>query len=181
MYEKSIKVPEGFTADVSGMKIVVSGPKGKLAREFKGMYGVKIERTADGITVSSESEMRKQKSKVGTAIAHVRNMLHGLEEGYTAKLKIIYTHFPVTVKVEDKDRKVMVTNFLGEKTPRAAKIFGDDTKVDIKAADIVITGTDIEAVGQTAANLEQITRVRAHDRKVFQDGIFITEKPRGLV
>jgi len=181
MYEKEIKVPEGFTVDVSGMKVAVSGPKGKLSREFKGMYGVKIERTAGGVKASSESEMRKQKSKVGTVIAHVRNMFQGLSEGYTAKLKIIYTHFPVTVKVEDKDRKVMVTNFLGEKTPRAAKIFGDDTKVEIKAADIVITGSDIEAVGQTAANLEQITRVRAHDRKVFQDGIFITDKPKGLV
>lgn len=181
MYEKEIKVPEGFTADVSGMKVVVSGPKGKLSREFKGMYGIKLERTAGGVKASSESSMRKQKSKVGAVIAHVRNMFQGLGEGYTAKLKIIYTHFPVTVKAEEKDRRVLVTNFLGEKTPRAAKILGADTKVEIKGADITITGSDIEAVGQTAANLEQITRIRAHDRKVFQDGIFITEKPRGLV
>ena len=181
MYEKEIKVPEGLTAEVSGMKVVVSGPKGKLSREFKGMFGINIERTADGVKASSESGIRKQKSKVGAVIAHVRNMFRGLTEGYTAKLKIIYTHFPVTVKVEDKDRKVLVTNFLGEKTPRTAKIIGDDTKVEIKAADITITGSDIESVGQTAANLEQITRVRAHDRKVFQDGIFITEKPRGIV
>jgi large subunit ribosomal protein L6 len=179
MYEKEIKVPEGLTAEVSGMKVVVSGPKAKLAREFNGMFGIKIERTADGIKASSESERRKQKSKVGAVIAHIRNMFLGVTEGYTAKLKVIYTHFPVTVKVED--RKVLVANFLGEKTPRVAKIFGDDTKVEIKAADITITGSDIESVGQTAANLEQITRVRAHDRKVFQDGIYITEKPRGIV
>jgi large subunit ribosomal protein L6 len=181
MYEKEIKVPEGLTAEVSGMKVVVSGPKAKLAREFSGMFGIKIERTADGIKASSESDIRKQKSKVGAVIAHIRNLFMGVTEGYTARLKVIYTHFPVTVKVEDKDRKVLVTNFLGEKTPRVAKIFGDDTKVEIKAADITITGSDIESVGQTAANLEQITRVRAHDRKVFQDGIFITEKPRGIV
>jgi large subunit ribosomal protein L6 len=181
MYEKKIKVPEGLTAEVSGMKVVVSGPKAKLSREFSGMFGIKIERTADGIKASSESDIRKQKSKVGAVIAHIRNLFMGVTEGYTARLKVIYTHFPVTVKVEDKDRKVLVTNFLGEKTPRVAKIFGDDTKVEIKAADITITGSDIESVGQTAANLEQITRVRAHDRKVFQDGIFITEKPRGIV
>ena len=181
MYEKKIKVPEGFKAEVSGMSVAVSGPKGRLAREFKGMYGIVIERTEDGIKASSESEMRKQKSKVGAIIAHVRNMIRGLDEGYTAKLKIIYTHFPVTVKVEEKDRKVMVTNFLGEKSSRVARIFGDDTKVEVKAADIVVTGTDIEAVGQTAASMEQVTRVRAHDRKVFQDGIFITEKPKGIV
>ncbi|MFH1623288.1 MAG: 50S ribosomal protein L6 [Candidatus Aenigmatarchaeota archaeon] len=181
MYEKEIKIPEGLTTDISGMKVVVGDQKAKLAREFKGMFGIKIERTADGIRVSSESEIRKQKSKVGTVVAHIRNMVRGLTEGYTARLKIIYTHFPVTVKVDDGERKVMITNFLGEKTPRAAKIFGDDTKVEINGADITVTGSDIEAVGQTAANLEQVTRVRAHDRKVFQDGVYITEKPKGVV
>lgn len=181
MYEKDIKIPEGLTADISGMKVVVADQKGKLSREFKGIFGIKIERTADGIRVSSESEVRKQKSKVGAVVAHIRNMVRGLTEGYTARLKIIYTHFPVTVKVDDGARKVMVTNFLGEKTPRASRIFGDDTKVEISGADITVTGSDIEAVGQTAASIEQATRVRAHDRKVFQDGVFITEKPKGIV
>jgi len=181
MYEKEIRIPEGLTTEISGMKVVVSGQKAKLSREFKGMFGIKIERTTDGIRVSSESEMRKQKSKVGAVAAHIRNMARGLTEGYTARLKIIYTHFPVTVKADEKERRVMVTNFLGEKTPRAARIFGDDTKVEISGADITVTGSDIEAVGQTAASLEQVTRVRAHDRKVFQDGIFITEKPKGIV
>ena len=55
---------------------------------------------------------------------------------------------------------------------------GDNTKVEVKAADITVSGPDIEAVGQTAANMEQATKIRKHDRKVFQDGIYITKKPK---
>jgi large subunit ribosomal protein L6 len=179
MYEKEIEIPEGIDVEVSKTVVKISGAKGRLQREFKGIFGIKIEKTADGkkVKVSSESDDRKTKAKIGSIIAHIRNMIHGLTEGYTARLKVIYSHFPATIKAEAG--KVLIQNFLGEKTPRVAKIVGDGTKVEVKGADVTITGTDIEAVGQTAANLEQATRIKAHDRKVFQDGIYITEKPRG--
>jgi len=179
MYEKEIEMPLNVQAEVAGKRVSVSGPKGKLEYEFKGLFGVKIEKSEKGVKAFSESEERKQKAIVGSIIAHVRNMVDGVTKGYTAKLKVIYSHFPVTVKVDEKERKVLVNNFLGEKIPRVAKIVGKDTKVDAKGADVTVSGTDIEAIGQTAANMEQVTKIREHDRKVFQDGIFITEKPRG--
>jgi len=179
MYEKEIEIPDGVNAEVMGYTVKISGGKGQLRREFKGVFDVKIEKSEDGkkIKVSSESDDRKKKASIGSIIAHIRNMIHGVREGYTAKLKVIYSHFPVTVKVE-KD-KVIIQNFLGEKTSRAARIVGNDTKVGISGADVTVTGTDIEAVGQTAANMETATKIKKHDRKVFQDGIYITEKPRG--
>jgi large subunit ribosomal protein L6 len=71
-----------------------------------------------------------------------------------------------------------VQNFLGEKTPRVARIFGN-TKVEVKGADIVVTGIDIEDVSHTAASMEQITRIKEHDRKVFQDGIYLVSREEG--
>lgn len=179
MYEKEIEIPEGVNAEVSESSVKISGEKGQLQREFKGIFDIKIEKSDDGkkIKVWSESDERKKKATVGTIIAHIRNMIHGVTAGYTAKLKIIYSHFPFTLKIEPS--KVLIQNFIGEKTPRISKIVGDDTKVEVKGADVTITGTDIEAVGQTAANMEQATKIQEHDRRIFQDGIYITEKPRG--
>lgn len=176
MYEKEVEIPENVNLELNGFTVKVSGEKGSLERTFTGFFGIKMEKADKKIKVISELDKRKQRAVVGTIIAHIKNMCRGVTEGYNATLKVIYSHFPVTVKVESK--KVIVQNFLGEKIPRTSKIFGDDTKVEVKGADISVSGTDIEAVGQTAASMEQATRIRDHDRKVFQDGIYITKKPK---
>jgi large subunit ribosomal protein L6 len=66
-------------------------------------------------------------------------------------------------------------NFLGGKKIRKAEIpQGVDVKIN---GDIIeLSSRDIELVGMTATRMEQLTRVTKRDRRVFQDGIFITEK-----
>jgi large subunit ribosomal protein L6 len=179
MYEKSVTIPENVQAELKGMTIMISGEKGKLSREFTGTFGVTMALEGKTVKISADSAERKQKAVVGAIVAHLKNMVEGATKGYTATLKVIYSHFPVTVKVDDKARKVMINNFIGEKTPRVAKIRGDVTKVEVKGAEIVVTGNDVEDVGQTAANMEKATKIREHDPKVFQDGIYITGKPKG--
>ena len=58
---------------------------------------------------------------------------------------------------------------------RKAEIIGN-CKVDVQGDEIIITGISKEDVGQTAANIERATWVKARDRRVFSDGIFIIEK-----
>ena len=178
MYVREFEIPEGVNVEIDKNKVKVSGQKGEIDRLFKGIFDIKIEKSKGGkkITVSSESTERKKKAIVGSIIAHIKNMARGVTEGYTAKLKVLYSHFPVTVKVEGN--KILINNFLGEKIPRESKIFGDDTKVEVKGPDITVTGIDIEKVGQTAASMEIVTTIKKFDRKVFQDGIYITKKPK---
>ena len=42
--------------------------------------------------------------------------------------------------------------------------------------EVVVTGINKESVGQTAANIEQATRIKARDPRVFQDGIYVVGK-----
>ena len=172
MYAKELIIPENVNVEPSGNKVKVSGPKGSLEREFQ-LNEIKIEKKENKIIVSSELEKRKIKALVGTTAAHIKNLVDGVTKGFTYKLKVIFSHFPVQLKVE-KD-KVFFLNFLGEKTPRAAKIAGK-TEVKVDGQDITVTGINLEDVGQTASNLELATRRTGYDKKVFQDGCYICSR-----
>ena len=72
---------------------------------------------------------------------------------------------------------LIIKNFLGEKIPREAKILpGVEVKID---GDLIkLKGIDIEATGQTASNIEQACRITNKDRRVFMDGIWMTNKAK---
>jgi large subunit ribosomal protein L6 len=89
-------------------------------------------------------------------------------------MEVYYAHFPMQVRVEDGD--VVIENFLGEKSPRRTPVRGD-TEVEVDGETVLISGPDKEAVGQTAADIEQLTKVSGKDTRVFQDGVYITRKP----
>ena len=79
------------------------------------------------------------------------------------------------MNVKIQGDKFVIDNFLGEKYPRKAKILKNVT-VEVKGQDVTLKGIDKELVSQTAANIEQITKITKRDLRVFQDGIYITEK-----
>ena len=108
---------------------------------------------------------------IGTTKAHISNMIVGVTEGFTYTMKIVFAHFPMTVIVE----RVVIDNFLGERHPRFSKIVGS-AKVSVKGDEVTITGINKEHVGQTMANLEQATKIKGRDPRVFQDGIYLISK-----
>jgi large subunit ribosomal protein L6 len=79
------------------------------------------------------------------------------------------------MNVEIVGNEVIIKNFLGEKIPRKSKII-ENVNVEIKGDIITINSPNKELAGQTAANFETATRIKSRDRRVFQDGIFITNK-----
>jgi len=101
-------------------------------------------------------------------------MFHGVTEGWEYEMEVFYSHFPMQVGVEGDE--VVIENFLGEKAPRRTEIHGD-TEVTVSNEEVTLSGPNIEDVGQTAADIEQLTRVQDKDVRVFQDGVYITQKP----
>lgn len=174
MVRRKVSITNKVEVKINGNLVRIKGKLGELERKFDFCgEDIKVEKVNDKMVVSCKSEKRKAKSLVGTIAAHLRNMIKGVTQGYEYELKVVYMHFPITLKVE-KD-KIIIQNFLGERTPRIANIVGS-TKVEVKGREIKVKGIDLEAVSQTAANLEQATRIVGKDRRTFQDGIFITKK-----
>jgi len=169
---KEIEIPEGITASVEDDKITIKGNLGELSRKIKNPL-VTAEVSGNKILLKPKKCTKKQKMLINTIKAHLTNMIKGVQEGFTYKLKICSGHFPMNANVEGN--KVVVKNYFGEKVPREALIL-PGVQVEIKGDEIKVSGSDIEAVGQTALNIEKSTSIKNRDRRIFQDGIWITEK-----
>ncbi len=173
---RRVKIPDGVKVNINGKVVEVIGEKGRLFRDFSSLP-ISIQLLGDEIEVSTFWTRRKERACVGTAYAHIKNMIRGVKEGFTYKLKIVYAHFPISVKVNGN--KIIIENFMGERSPRTAKIIGD-VKVSVKGDDVIIQGINIEDVSQTAANIEQATRIKNRDPRRFLDGIYVYEKTEGM-
>ena len=176
MVEKIINIPEGVEIAVDEREILVKGPKGEIRKNFDyPRYNkvVSISRSVNAVKVSSESDKRKIKAIVGTFSRHISNMILGVTKGFRCTMKVYYSHFPISVSV--KGNEVHIKNFIGEKGARVANIVGS-VSVNVGKDEIIVSGTDVESVGQTAANIEQACALSRRDRRIFQDGIFISEK-----
>jgi large subunit ribosomal protein L6 len=170
--KRDISLPDAVTASFKDNILHISGEKGELTRVFSHpdfTFSV----ANNKISIHCTKFRRKQKALLGTYIAHINNMIHGVTDGFQYQMKTVYSHFPIKTNVEG-DRFV-IQNFLGERSPRKALIL-DGVTVEAKGDDVTVKGIDKEKVGQTVANIERATAVKRRDIRVFQDGIYRISK-----
>jgi large subunit ribosomal protein L6 len=173
---RTVQVPDDVTVSVANKIVNVKGAKGNLSRDFS-YANVAIENEGKNVRIWAKWPRKKEAALIGTIYSHINNMIIGVTKGYTYKMKIVFSHFPITVKLQDK--KVVIENFTGERRPRRVKITGD-VKVKVETEDILLSGINLEQVSQTAANIEQSTKVRGKDPRVFLDGIYTYERNEGM-
>ena len=171
-----MEIPEKVSAKLGGSLLEVSGPKGKVVKDFKKIP-VTISIADKKIVIKPYGRRKKDLAVTNTSRSIVRNMIEGVLNGYTYKLKIIFAHFPISIKI--KDKQIFVENFFGERSPRVVNIIGD-CKVIVQGEDLVIQGPSLDDVAQTAANVELATRVKEKDQRVFLDGLYVYSKEKGM-
>ncbi|WP_327052976.1 50S ribosomal protein L6 [Halomicrococcus gelatinilyticus] len=168
-----LEIPDEVTAEIDHLDLTVEGPEGSVTRRL-WYPDVNVEVADGSVVIESDESDAKTNATLGTFESHVRNMFHGVTTEWEYKMEVFYSHFPMQVRSEGD--QVVIENFLGEKSPRRVDVHGDTT-VEVDDEELYLRGPDIEDVGQTAADIEQLTRVPDKDTRVFQDGVYITEKP----
>ncbi len=175
--ERFVEIAEGVEVSINDNEFVVKGNGKELKRAFD--IGKIKANVKDGkVVLVAKGATKREAKMMGTIDAHLKNMIKGLAEDFVYELEVCNVHFPMNVKAEGN--KIIIKSFLGETTIRESKVL-DGAKVDIKGTKITVTSHDIESAGQTAANLEKATRLTGRDRRIFQDGIFITKKPYRVI
>jgi large subunit ribosomal protein L6 len=170
--KEQVTIPDDVTLTIEKDIITIKGEKGELSRTFSHpKISVKI--NGKVVEIQGKDVRKKGKALIGTFVAHINNMIKGVTEGFEYKMKTVFSHFPIKTSVDEKE--FVIQNFLGERSPRRAKIL-DGVNVEVKGDDITVQGIDKERVGQTVANIERATKVKKRDVRVFQDGVYRVNK-----
>jgi large subunit ribosomal protein L6 len=169
-----IEIPSGISAEVKGDEILIKKDGKEIKRKINSLVNIKVE--DNKIKLDANKITKRERKVIGSARAHIKNMISGLTEPWAYKLQVASVHFPTTASVDKENNEFVLKNFLGEKKDRRIKLI-PGVEVKINKDIIELSSPEIERVGQAAANLEKLTKVRNRDRRIFQDGIFIIEKP----
>ncbi|MDD1705545.1 MAG: 50S ribosomal protein L6 [Methanoregulaceae archaeon] len=169
---RKVTIPDGVSIDLEGTVLKVRGPKGQLERSVRFPQITTVLEDND-VIFSTESDRKSVIAMVGTFAAHTKNMCRGVSQGFEYRMKVVYSHFPIQLKLQGN--RLEINNFLGEKKARHATIVHGVT-AKIGNDEIVLSGIDKELLGTTSANIEHATKIRDRDPRIFQDGIYIVER-----
>ncbi len=175
-YEKlEVKIPSNINVHVKDMVVEMSGPLGSISKDFSHARKIDITKTDNKIILETFFPDKKKLALLGTIKSHLQNMIEGVTRKFRYEMKIVYAHFPVSVEYDSAKNMLHIKNFLGERSDRKARVL-DGVDVRIEGDNVILEGVDKEKIGQSAANIQQATRIRKKDPRIFSDGVYVYRK-----
>lgn len=163
-----VTIPGGVEVTSADGVLTVKGPKATLSRPVKSEVEIKIENGS--VTISPTNETKEAKALWGTYAAHLRNMVTGVTEGFTRILEIEGVGYRAEVKGNE-----IVLN-LGFSHPVNLEI-PQGISAEVVKNVITLTGSDVEALGQFAANVRKVKKPEPYKGKgIRYQGEFIIRK-----
>ncbi|KAK4226911.1 ribosomal protein L6, alpha-beta domain-containing protein [Podospora fimiseda] len=180
--QEIVEVPENVKVSIKSRLVTVEGPRGKLTKDLSHI-AVNFSVPKPGtIAIELHHGNRKNVAALRTVKTLINNLIIGVTKGYKYKMRYVYAHFPINVNLEQNSEtgnwEVEIRNFVGEKLVRRV-VMQPGVEVEASKAqkdELILFGNSVEAVSQSAADIQQICRVRNKDIRKFLDGIYVSEK-----
>lgn len=178
--QKTLAVPAGVKVTIKSRNVTVVGPRGTLTRSF-GHVAIDLFLEDAGSKIRAELWFgnRAQSACIRTVLSHINNMIVGVTKGFLFKMRLVYNHFPISVTTENNGKEVQVRNYLGEKRVRIIPMIADvvcKRSEDGTKDEIILSGNDLDAVSQSAANIWSSSRCKDKDIRKYLDGVYVSYK-----
>lgn len=180
--EERLPIPDNVKISIRSRIVTVEGPRGKLVKDLSHLavsFGRPDKKT---ISIELHHGARKNVAALRTVRTILNNLVIGVTRGFKYKMRYVYAHFPINVNVvknaETGLYDVEIRNFVGESIVRHVTCMeGVEVEISPNVKDeLILSGNSLENVSQSAADIQQICRVRNKDIRKFLDGIYVSEK-----
>ena len=164
-----VQIPSGVTATIDGALVSVKGPKGELS--FAAPSSVIVSQEDGALKVAPANESKDARAMYGTARARLNNMVKGVTDGFEKTLELVGVGYRAQMQGSDLKLSLGLSHDVVY-TPRAG------VKIQTtKPTEIKIEGADIQAVGQTAAEIRDYRRPEPYKGKgIRYSGEYVRQK-----
>ncbi|GMO13380.1 MULTISPECIES: 50S ribosomal protein L6 [Bradyrhizobium] len=143
--KRPVPVPSGVTATVDGQIVKMKGPKGQLQFVVHDDVEVKLENGQ--VKVNPRVETNRARALYGTARAQVANLVEGVTKGFEKKLEITGVGYRAAMQGKNLQLALGYSHDVVYAIPEGITITVP------KPTEITVTGSDIQRVGQVAAEI----------------------------
>jgi len=143
--KKPVTIPSGVTATVEGQTVKMKGPKGQLQFVVHDDVEVKLDKNV--VRVNPRVDTNRATALYGTARAQIANLVAGVTKGFEKKLEITGVGYRAAMQGKNLQLALGYSHDVIFPIPEGIQIAVP------KPTEITITGSDIQRVGQVAAEI----------------------------
>jgi large subunit ribosomal protein L6 len=143
--KKPVTIPSGVTATVEGQTVKMKGPKGQLQFVVHDDVEVKFENNV--VKVAPRVDTNRARALYGTARAQIANLVDGVTKGFEKKLEITGVGYRAAMAGKNLQLALGYSHDVIFQIPEGIQIAVP------KPTEITITGSDVQRVGQVAAEI----------------------------
>ena len=167
--KRPIEVPTGVTVQVEPGRVAVTGPLGSLQQQVPPR--MEIAHDAGVVTVTRPTERGEDRALHGLTRTLIANMVEGVTKGFEKRLEIQGVGYRAALKGSDLELQVGYSHPVTIK-PRTGISF----EVPLPTQ-VVVKGTDKQAVGQTAAEIRKVRPPEPYKGKgIRYEGEYVRRK-----
>jgi large subunit ribosomal protein L6 len=144
--KQPVALPKGVAATIGADSIAVKGAKGTLSLAINSKF-VKVVQDADALKIEKANDSREADMVAGSTRAHLANIVEGVSKGYERKLELV----GVGYRAQAQGKNLNLT--LGFSHPVVYESPEGITIETPSQTEILIKGTDVQKVGQVAADI----------------------------
>ena len=154
--KKGIEIPEKTEVKINGGTVTVKGPLGELSRNFKDNIHIGV--TDNKIEFKPKEETLENKALWGTYYSHVKNMVEGVNKGFSKRLLVEGIGYKADVTPKEIVFKLGFSHPVKVSVPSNIKVTSDKGV-------LVVQGIDIEAVSRFASDLRAMKKPEPYKGK----------------
>ena len=168
--KKPIVIPKGTEVTVAGSSVTVKGPAGVLVKNVHPLITVSV--GGEGVTLLPKKETADASVLWGTWSSHIFNMIEGVNKPFEKRLIIEGIGYKADVKGDEIVLSVGFSHQVTVKIPQGLKVVSDKNG-------ILVSGIDIETVGNFAANLRAVKKPEPYKGKGLHYSTEVVRRKQG--